>query len=349
MLNVYGIANFDYSRRDTSNGTWLDVYGSNLGLQTRELGVFWTRQGDWKLNANYGELWRVNPYTVNTGVSGSENAPQANYLTGGPVYVDGRMIGAVSYALGSFATEPIAGITPIGEMVEATARGAGAPGPPIAPIPMGAALSALTDAFAAALRPARSFVPLAWPDGAQGSPFAPVDLAELDVMEAMRDLQGYLDISPGDFQELYHASASHALARLARNPMARALMRAEGPALEPEQPLSVAVAQLAAAGVKSAAVVDPLQWLRGLRPRGPQGQLGRLANERGRATDSLEFVGDNIRGLLLPNGAVIQQVTVAGGHADVQADPARRVYPESVQRPFQFQPAAGDIGTVALR
>lgn len=90
------------------------------------------------------------------------------------------------------------------------------------------------------------------------------DLAELDVMEAMRDLQGYLDISPGDFQELYHASASHALTRMAGNPMARALMRAEGPALVPEQPLSVAVAQLAAAGVKSAAVVDPQDRVIGL-------------------------------------------------------------------------------------
>jgi len=82
--DVYGIANFGYSRRDTSTGTWLDVYGSNLGLQTRELGASWTRQGEWKLNANYGELWRVNPYTVNSGISGSETAPQANYLTGGP-------------------------------------------------------------------------------------------------------------------------------------------------------------------------------------------------------------------------------------------------------------------------
>ena len=90
------------------------------------------------------------------------------------------------------------------------------------------------------------------------------DLAELDVMDAMRDIQGYLDISPGDFQELYHASASHALTRLAGNPMARALMRAEGPALVPEQPLSVAVAQLAAAGVKSAAVVDPQDRVIGL-------------------------------------------------------------------------------------
>lgn len=42
-------------------------------------------------------------------------------MSGSPVYIDGRLIGAVSYALGSFSTEPIAGITPIEEMTEATA------------------------------------------------------------------------------------------------------------------------------------------------------------------------------------------------------------------------------------
>src|SRR5262245_45725993 len=31
-------------------------------------------------------------------------------MSGSPVYVDGRLIGAVSYALGSFSKEPIAGI-----------------------------------------------------------------------------------------------------------------------------------------------------------------------------------------------------------------------------------------------
>ena len=40
-------------------------------------------------------------------------------MSGSPVYIDGRMLGAVSYSLGQFATEPIAGITPIGEMIEA--------------------------------------------------------------------------------------------------------------------------------------------------------------------------------------------------------------------------------------
>lgn len=40
-------------------------------------------------------------------------------MSGSPVYVDGKLIGAVSYALGSFPREPIAGITPIAEMIDA--------------------------------------------------------------------------------------------------------------------------------------------------------------------------------------------------------------------------------------
>ena len=42
-------------------------------------------------------------------------------MSGSPVYIDGRLIGAVSYSIGAFPKEPIAGITPIGEMIEATA------------------------------------------------------------------------------------------------------------------------------------------------------------------------------------------------------------------------------------
>jgi hypothetical protein len=42
-------------------------------------------------------------------------------MSGSPVYIDGRLLGAVSYALGQFPKEPIAGITPIGEMMDAAA------------------------------------------------------------------------------------------------------------------------------------------------------------------------------------------------------------------------------------
>lgn len=42
-------------------------------------------------------------------------------MSGSPVYIDGKLIGAVSYSLGSFPKEPIAGITPIAEMTDSTA------------------------------------------------------------------------------------------------------------------------------------------------------------------------------------------------------------------------------------
>src|SRR5580765_7223346 len=32
--DAFGILNLDYSRRDASTGTWLDIVGNNLGLQT---------------------------------------------------------------------------------------------------------------------------------------------------------------------------------------------------------------------------------------------------------------------------------------------------------------------------
>src|SRR5437867_6098134 len=62
-----------------------------------------------------------------------EGGPLANTgviagMSGSPVYIDDRLVGAVSYALGSFSKEPIAGITPIAEMTDATTLNA--PRPP---------------------------------------------------------------------------------------------------------------------------------------------------------------------------------------------------------------------------
>ncbi len=45
-------------------------------------------------------------------------------MSGSPVYIDGKLLGAVSYQLGQFPKEAIAGITPIAEMTDATALGA---------------------------------------------------------------------------------------------------------------------------------------------------------------------------------------------------------------------------------
>ena len=79
-------------------------------------------------------------------------------MSGSPVYVDGRLMGAVSYALGQFSTEPIAGITPIAEMIDATALTA--PSRSTRPVALSfpAAPRELLDIWARDLRRARPFV-----------------------------------------------------------------------------------------------------------------------------------------------------------------------------------------------
>ena len=83
---------------------------------------------------------RVEEFRVEIlGVIGNVMAPQRNLIvarleggplaetgviagmSGSPVYIDEKLIGAVSYSLGAFSKEPIAGITPIQEMIDETA------------------------------------------------------------------------------------------------------------------------------------------------------------------------------------------------------------------------------------
>src|SRR6185312_6844116 len=39
-------------------------------------------------------------------------------MSGSPVYIDGKLVGAISYRIGQFSKEPICGITPIEDMLE---------------------------------------------------------------------------------------------------------------------------------------------------------------------------------------------------------------------------------------
>jgi hypothetical protein len=70
-----------------------------------------------------GVLRNVNGPRRNMVLARLEGGPLANTgviagMSGSPVYVDGRLLGAVAYSLGQFPKEPLAGITPIEEMVE---------------------------------------------------------------------------------------------------------------------------------------------------------------------------------------------------------------------------------------
>src|ERR1700678_1122192 len=48
-------------------------------------------------------------------------------MSGSPVYIDGKLVGALAYRIGQFSKEPIAGITPIAEMLAVN----GSPNPAI--------------------------------------------------------------------------------------------------------------------------------------------------------------------------------------------------------------------------
>ena len=79
-------------------------------------------------------------------------------MSGSPVYIDGKLLGAVSYQLGQFPKEAIAGITPIAEMTDATALGAARALTPV-DVPLGAAVpaSVLLPLWRAALAPPTPF------------------------------------------------------------------------------------------------------------------------------------------------------------------------------------------------
>ena len=51
-----------------------------------------------------------------------------------------------------------------------------------------------------------------------------IDISDDDILAAMKEIGGYLDISFGDFKELYHIACSHALKRLMQSVKARDIM-----------------------------------------------------------------------------------------------------------------------------
>jgi CBS domain-containing membrane protein len=51
-----------------------------------------------------------------------------------------------------------------------------------------------------------------------------IDISDQDIFEAMKDIPGYLDITPGDFRELYKFAYNHALSRIRSSVKAKDIM-----------------------------------------------------------------------------------------------------------------------------
>ena len=83
-----------------------------------------------------------------------------------------------------------------------------------------------------------------------------MELKEEDILEAMRAIPGYLDITPGDFKEVYRLAFQHALERLNRAVTAAEIMTIDVVAVNPETPVAEVAAAMGRQGVSGVPVVD---------------------------------------------------------------------------------------------
>jgi len=84
-----------------------------------------------------------------------------------------------------------------------------------------------------------------------------LELSDADILDAMRHIPGYIDITTTDFRAIYHLAHTHALERLIGAVRAGRLMRIGIEPLAPELPLDEAARSIARQGLKGLPVVDP--------------------------------------------------------------------------------------------
>jgi MtrB/PioB family decaheme-associated outer membrane protein len=66
----HALLDVDLNHLDAATGTWLQLQGRDMGLDTRELRLRHERQGDFGYELEYRRIPRTFPYAINTGLSG---------------------------------------------------------------------------------------------------------------------------------------------------------------------------------------------------------------------------------------------------------------------------------------
>ncbi|MBI4773814.1 MAG: CBS domain-containing protein [Deltaproteobacteria bacterium] len=85
---------------------------------------------------------------------------------------------------------------------------------------------------------------------------APLDLSDEDIYDAMKSIPGYLDITAGDFKELYRAAYRHALQRIRTRLKAGDVMTRKVISVKLDTSLEEAAAVMAQHNVSGVPVLD---------------------------------------------------------------------------------------------
>ena len=83
-----------------------------------------------------------------------------------------------------------------------------------------------------------------------------IDLKDEDIFAAMKQMSGYVDITPLDFKEIYVLAYQHALARLSREVTAAEVMTKEVVLVHPDTPLMEVAEAMGKRSVSGVPVVD---------------------------------------------------------------------------------------------
>lgn len=89
-------------------------------------------------------------------------------------------------------------------------------------------------------------------------------LTDQDVVQAMKKIPGYLDITPSDFMEVYRAAFSHALSRIKNAIRADQIMTQPVIAVHEDTSLLEVVKKMAVHGISGLPVLKPDQTISGV-------------------------------------------------------------------------------------
>jgi len=85
---------------------------------------------------------------------------------------------------------------------------------------------------------------------------SPLDISDDDVLEAMKSINGHLDITPGDFKETYRVAFRHAMKRLAFSRRAKDIMVRSVVSISTQSPIAEAAEKMAINGISGLPVID---------------------------------------------------------------------------------------------
>ncbi len=83
-----------------------------------------------------------------------------------------------------------------------------------------------------------------------------IEISDDDIFEAMKDIQGYLDITPADLKEIYKFAYRHALDRIMRSVRARDIMTREVFAVRRSTPLKEVAEVMSTKGISGVPVLE---------------------------------------------------------------------------------------------